>query len=148
MKRILLSVALGVMAIALPVAGRTLAPAPVQAATMMHVTLQVAAAYKTNMKFKHTMAGATLSYANHESKLNLTASHLPKPSAIKAMAYVVWLTDGSMKDRAGALMIHGGMASLKATVMMSKVQDIVVTAEHSATTKHPMGPTVLSGMVG
>jgi hypothetical protein len=40
------------------------------------------------------------------------------------------------------------MASLKATVMMTKVQDIVVTAERSAMPAHPMGPTVLTGMVG
>lgn len=145
MKRALLALTLTVMAVLVSVVG---AGVPAHAATMTHATLQVAKAYKHNMNFAHTMAAATLSYTKHDATVKLTASHLPKPAVIKAMAYVVWLTDGGMKERAGALMVHGGMASLKATVMMTKVQDVVVTAEHSATTKHPMGPVVLSGMVG
>lgn len=146
MKRTLLTLTLA-LAAAVPVAGRSLTPLPAAAAPM-HVTLKVAKAYKHNMHFAHTMAGATLAYTKHEASLKVTAQHLPKPSAVKAMAYVVWLVDGKMKARAGALKFHSGMAGLKAMVMMTKVQDVVVTAEHSATTKHPMGPVVLSGMVG
>ena len=109
MKRLLLSLTLGVMAVSVPLAG---SPVPVRAATMMHATLEVAKAYKHNMHFAHTMAAATLSTTRHDSTVKLTASHLPKPSTIKAMAYVVWLTDGAMKERAGALKVHGGMAAL------------------------------------
>lgn len=148
MKRTLLAAALGIMTIAVPLTGPALVPAPAHAAGMMHATLQLSRAYKHNMYFAHTMASAALSYTKHDVTVKVTASHLPKPSVVRAMAYVVWLTDGSMKERAGSLMVHGGMASLKAMVMMTKVQDVVVTAEHSSMPAHPMGPVVLSGMVG
>jgi hypothetical protein len=148
MKRVFPLVAMGVMAVAVPLAGRSLAPAPVHAATMLKATLRVANAYKHNMHFAHAMASATISYTGHNATVKLTAENLPMPSVVRARTYVVWLTNGSMKDRAGALKVHGGMASLKATVMMTKVQDVVVTAEQSAMPMHPMGKTILSGMVG
>lgn len=147
MKRVLLSLGLGITALALPLGSRSLAPIPAHAAAMK-ATLAVASAYKHNMNFAHTMASATVTYKGHNATIKLTAENLPMPSVVKQKVYVVWATDGAMKDRAGTLMVHGKMASLKATVMMTKVQDIVVTAEKSSMPKHPMGPTVLSGMVG
>jgi hypothetical protein len=135
------------MAVAVPLGSQSLAPITAHAAPMK-ATLMLAKPYKKNMHFAHTMASATVTYKGHNATIKLTAENLPMPSAINQKVYVVWATDGSMKDRAGTLMVHGKMASLKATVMMTKVQDIVVTAEHSAMPAHPMGPTVLTGMVG
>ena len=40
------------------------------------------------------------------------------------------------------------MGALKATTMMHKVQDIVVTAEKTMTVGKPAGQVVLTGMVG
>lgn len=147
MIRVLLSLGVGIMALAVPLGSQSLAPLPVHAAPMK-VTLKVAKAYKKNMHFAHTMASATVTYKGHNATIKLTAENLPMPSVIKQMDYVVWATDGGMKDRAGTLMVHGKMASLKATVMMTRIQDIIVTAERSAMPTHPMGPTILSGMVG
>jgi len=145
MKRSILSLSL---LLALPLTAQMAGPSIAHAAAMK-VTLNVASAYKHKMAFAHTMASATVTQVKSgDYRVTVTTEKLPMPSAVHQMDYVVWLTNGNMKVRAGALKVNNGMASLKATVMISKVTDVVVTGEHSAMPAHPMGPTVLSGMVG
>jgi hypothetical protein len=65
------------------------------------------------------------------------------------MAYILWATDGGMKEKVGLVKVNkSNMAGLKGEVMMTKVQDLVVTAENSTTVTKPHGKVVLSGMVG
>jgi hypothetical protein len=99
-----------------------------------------------NMGFPRVMATATLTYAKPDVTISFHASHLPRPSVLHEKVYVLWATDGAMKDRVGVLTVSRGAGMLTGKVMMSKVVDLVVTANKTATAK--MGKTVLSGMVG
>lgn len=115
---------------------------------MQHAMLKVPAALHKNMHFAHVTGTATLTAKGMDWTVSVTADNLPMPSILKAKAYVVWTTNGKSRASIGTLKVHGAMAALKATSMMHKVQDIVVTAERSGTVSHPMGTVVLSGMVG
>jgi hypothetical protein len=113
-----------------------------------HATLHVVNAFKSKPAFAHAMAGAKLRYAKGDVYITVTADNLPKVSSLGKRAYVVYASDGAMTDRVGALKVSGHMAAVKGEVMMTKVSDIYVYAESSATNKHPHGIEVLSAMVG
>lgn len=141
--RIHRALALGAIGLLVPSVALA-APAP----KMQHAMLHVPAKLKGDMRFKHVMASATLSASNMDVAINFTASNLPAASALHAKYYVLWATNGTKKADVGALTMHGAMASVKGSVMWHSVQDLVVTAEATAKPMHPMGQTVLSGMVG
>lgn len=115
------------------------APAAKTSSVMLHSPLKT-------MGFNKAMASATLKYTKHDVTVSLHANRLPSPHVLKEHAYVLWATDGGMKDRVGALKMQGMTASIMGSVMMTKVQDLVVTAESSKTVARPHGKVVLSGM--
>lgn len=114
----------------------------------MHATLQVTAAFKHKASFMHVMASAKFSYTKHDTVIELTTEGLPPARKLGAKAYVLFVSDGAMKDRAGELMAAGKMASCKHTVMMTKIQDVYLYASKHPGMTRPNGKLVLSGMVG
>lgn len=122
--------------------------APPIAAKTQRVMLHVPMGLRNDMRFKHVMASATLTSSAMDTTITLRSDNLPAPSVFKANVYVLWVVNGSKKQAVGALKIHGTMAGLTATTMWHTVQDLAVTAEKSKMVMHPMGPVVLSGMVG
>jgi hypothetical protein len=143
MRRTANAMILGCLTLALP--GGVLAASP---AMGTHATLNVVKPFKTDMAFKHAMAGATLHYTKGDVTIKVTADNLPKPSTLRKAAYVVFATDGSMSARVGTLKLSGNMAAVTGQVMMTKVQDIYIYAETTPNAKHPNGLRVMAGMVG
>ncbi|HZU13322.1 MAG TPA: hypothetical protein VFB58_10825 [Chloroflexota bacterium] len=118
-------------------------PLMAQAARMGHATLH---SPLHSMGFPKAMASATLEYSKHDTVITFHASHLPAPSVLHEKVYILWATDGGMKDKVGVVTLKNGTGSLMGSVMMTKIIDLVVTAGRSASAVS--GKTVLSGMVG
>jgi hypothetical protein len=134
------ALALTVLGFALPVSVFA-APAGAPSRVVLHSPIKA-------MGFNHAMASATVRYTKADAFINFTAVRLPSPHVLHKMAYILWATDGAMKEKVGLLKVHNMMSTLKGEVMMRKVQDLVVTAEDSPTVTRPNGKVVLSGMVG
>jgi hypothetical protein len=115
---------------------------------MQHAALRVPAALMHNMHYAHAMGSAALTPKGMDWSVSVTTENLPAASMLKARYYDVWVTNGKARAELGTLKIHGTMGALKATTMMHKVQDVVVTAEKAMTVGKPAGRVVLSGMVG
>jgi hypothetical protein len=122
--------------------------APLSASAAMHPNHVALHSPLHKMGFQHAMASARLRYTKADVFINFTANNLPAPHVLGKMDYVLWVTNGSTKENAGALKLHGMMAGLQTQTMMLKLQDLIVTAENSPTVAQPHGPVVLSGMVG
>jgi hypothetical protein len=139
------------IAVALPFIGLLLpasvlaAPAP---AKMQHAALRVPAALMHNMHYAHAMGSAALTPMGMDWSVKVTTENLPAASTLKARYYDVWVMNGTKRAELGTLKIHGTMGALKATTMMHRVQDVVVTAEKTLTVGKPAGQVVLTGMVG
>ena len=99
------------------------------------------------MALAHATGTARISYTKQDADINLTADNLPRPAALHANAYVLWLVGGTHKVNAGRLKINGNMAGLHTMTMDVMFSKLVVTAERSATTMKPMGTKVLTGAV-
>ena len=99
------------------------------------------------MSLAHATGTARISYSTHDADIRLTADNLPRPAALHANAYVLWLVSGTHKVNAGTLKIDGNMAGLHAMTMDVTFNRLVVTAERSAMPMHPMGTRVLVGSV-
>lgn len=136
---------LAVFALLLPSAALA---APTHAPKMQHAVLHAAGKYKHDMRFAHAMASAALTSGKMDITINVTTNNLPAPSALGEKAYVVWITNGTQRQSVGMLKVHGAMAALKTSTMWHTVQDLIITAEPSVHDMHPMGPVVLTGMVG
>jgi|SRR5579884_62834 len=147
MKRLLLPIAFATAAFAAPLAGSGAAPAAHASSSAVHVALQVGPSYKNKAGFANVNATATISYTSTGATVSITATQLPPPSAVKAVAYIVWVS-GDKSARIGTLLRHGNQFSIVANVNLTNVTGIKVTAEHSAMSKSGNGPTVLSGSVG
>lgn len=121
-------------------------PLTANAATKMgHVTFR---SPLHTMEFRKVIATATLTYKKQDTAIAFHASRLPSPSVLHKKVYVLWATDGGMKDKVGSIMIEkNGTATLMGSVMMTKITDLVVKAAKSASST-AKGETVLSGMVG
>jgi hypothetical protein len=135
------ALALAVLGLALPISAFA-APAAATMKVVLHSPIK-------EMGFQRVMASATVRQTKADAFVNFTAEHLPSPHVLHAMAYILWATDGGMKEKVGLVKVNkSNMAGLKGEVMMTKVQDLVVTAENSTTVTKPHGKVVLSGMVG
>jgi hypothetical protein len=144
MKRVLKTVVIAALALAVPASVLAASPHAANKTAMLHVTSK----FKSKAGFMHVMASAKLHYTKGDVSIKLTTDGLPKPATLGKKFYVLFATDGAMADRVGVLHISGNMAGASGMVMMNKVQDLNVYATSSMSVKHPQGTLVLSGMVG
>src|SRR5436305_9230805 len=103
MRRFLFALALAGALLALSMGG-------VHAAMTM-ATVQLHPPANTHMMaLAHATGSARISYTKQDADINLTADNLPRPAALHANAYVLWLVAGTHKVNAGSLKINGSMA--------------------------------------
>jgi hypothetical protein len=129
------------LALSLPFAANASAPR-----TMNHFTLHLAKRFQHETMFMHVMASGTIRYQNGDAFVRLTTDGLPRPSQLGKSVYVLYASDMGMADKVAVLHISGMMAGARGEVMMSKVTDLYVYAQKSAT-PHPHGVLVLTAMV-
>ena len=145
MKIITRSLAFAALAFLLPLTALAAHPQS-KTSAVFHVSSK----FMHKASWMHVMGSAKLRYTKSDAYISVTTDNLPMASTLGKRVYVVFASDGAMTDKVGALKIHGMMGGVtNAMVMMSKVADLYIYAEGSASVKQPgKGVLVLSAMVG
>ncbi|MGH2444133.1 MAG: hypothetical protein ACRDFX_13340 [Chloroflexota bacterium] len=143
MKALRRSLALGAIALAMPLGAALAAPAHKPTHAVLHVVMP----YKHRMPFKHVMASAKLRYTKGDVFIKITTDGLPNVHSLGKKAYVVFASDGAMTDRVGALKVAGNMAGVSGEVMMTKIKDLYIYAVGNRNAKHPQGHKIAAAML-